>query len=212
MTETTTVDVADRVDEIQEAIDELSGELGRIETEAADIEAEIESIEARLDSEGSDADDDHDQDDLEERLESLREEYDDLEEEYRQVKSEEKELEHARDWTQETLEEWGGSEFTIQKFDAGRQGQRNDLLRGDMLQNEYDQPEANASANRLRTVQVGVVGTPPNCDDAPAEFPPPIFDELHQAVENFNSYGDPDMDVSDFSLSTTRSKNDSSSS
>lgn len=171
--ETATVDLNDRVEEIDEAIADLEERL-------ADIEAEAEGLDREEDS--ADA-----------------ERFDELQADYAEAKQRRQELEHARETLRECVREWNGSEFQIREFSWGRQAQRNDLVAGDMLQSEYDDPEANAGALKIRTVQVGVVSTPPDAPSNPREWPPVVGEYLYQRIDALNTVGEAILD--DFSLS-----------
>lgn len=180
MTTTTTIDVQDRLDEINQRLEDLRGEIGRVESEAEDVDEDSD-------------------------------EWVELDDQYRELRAAEQELLHAREEVSTAIEQWGGSEFEIAKFDAGRQAERNDLVTHDMLENQSDRPEANLGASKLRTVQVGLVSTPPESPGHPSEYPPPIFEFIYDRIENYNTYGDSEVSLEDFSLAASQSDENSPS-
>lgn len=193
---TTTIDLQDRVDEIQARLDEIRAVLGDLKAKGDAAGEDTDPWELLEDLyDGANITQYVDRDGFGDGADPVAI----LEAEGQALVEAEAELENARDDLQDDIEDWGGSEFEIVKFDAGRQGQRNDLVAGDMARSRDDSPEANQSAARLRTVQVGITSMPPDCPDNPRKFSAPSFNYLHGRIENLNTYGDPEG-VEDFQL------------
>lgn len=149
--------------------------------DAADRVAEIEDRMAELEAEAVDVEAGSDED--------------------RELSEEYKELEHARDELEARFEAWGGSAFTIKKLGYADEGHIDDLVRSDMLRDREEDPRAKLSAFKLRTIQVGVVETPPECPEDPSHpsFPPALGEWLYERIDHFNRFGETSLE--DFSLS-----------
>lgn len=117
------------------------------------------------------------------------------------------ELTHAKEQIEDAIAAWGGSEFAIVKFNAGRDAQVNDRILADMSQSGTEDPATRFNAIKQHTVQVGVVDSPPNTPGNVAEFPTPVREFLYQKLNNLNSYGS--TDLQDFSLSRALDDRDS---
>jgi hypothetical protein len=119
--------------------------------------------------------------------------------EYREHAEEYEELAHAKEQLEWAIGEWGGSKFTIVKFDAGRDAQVNNLIRQEMDAEGVDDPAVQFDTIKQYTVQVGVVESPPQTPGRVAEFPIPVREFLYEKCNNLNRYGE--VDLADFSLS-----------
>lgn len=204
MPRTTTIDLQDRIDEIEDELAQLGDEID----EVRQLHDRLDGVDASdtLDAHSDVADSlaaivaggeaDVDSGELDEvtvaEVQSL------LDEEYEALKLKERELERARDRIEGETKRWGGSEVTIKEFSYGDQGMRNDLVRGDMAQKEHDDPVANLSAQKLRTVQVGTKQLPPDAPNDPKQFEPPVGEYLYECIDNLNTYGE--VSLPDFSL------------
>lgn len=204
MPRTTTIDLQDRIDEIKDQIDDLDETI----TEVADLYDRVEGVDASEQLEdhedvantlaeifaGEETDADlsgFDETTIAE-VRSL------LEEEHRALKKERLELERAIERIEGETKRWGGSQVTIKEMNYGDQGMRNDLVRGDMSKKGDDDPAANLSAQKLRTIQVGTKQLPGDAPDDPSEFEPPVGEYLYRCIDNLNTYGQ--VSLPDFSL------------
>lgn len=148
--------------------------------------------------------------DIEERMAEIEHEAAPLDRDsqaYREQAEAYEELDHAKGLIEQAIEQWGGSAFTIVKFNAGRDAQVNDRIRQELSEAGVEDPAARFDAIKNQTVQVGVVDSPPNTPGAVTSWPTPVREYLYQQLNNLNSYGS--TDLADFSLSRALDARDS---
>lgn len=133
-------------------------------------------------------------------LEAQSEEVDQDSAEYVDIAEQYEELEHAVELLEADIERFGGSEFTLKKMKAGEIGQVNDLVLADTVRDDLEDPRTKQSAREMRTIQVGVVDSPPDTPDKPTAFEPPTHKYLYNCIDNLNRFGEVSLD--DFSLSS----------
>jgi hypothetical protein len=147
-------------------------------------------------------------DDLEAEADELRdlkanaEERDDVQwppEEYATTDRPILQVDHSADLVRADIERFGGSEFVIKKARAGETMRATDMVAGDSIKSDGD-ARSQVSSARKRMVQVCVEQVPPNTPTtadgqlAVTAFETPTFNWLHQKVDNFNTYGQADLE------------------
>lgn len=195
-TTTTTIDLQDRIDEIQQELQELRDVIGRHESLAEEDVGEQSAAQLLEDIY---ADTSYETAVNVEELESqgrpreyiLNRDYDDL-------KKDEREWEKKREDVQSCIDEWGGSEITISEFDAGRQATRNKEFMQDLQNQGINDARVGIDSLQLRTVQVGVVEAPPETPAKPQEWPPHVAEWVYERIDNLNTYGE--ESIEDFTV------------
>lgn len=212
MTSEITINLQDKIDELQAELRELRDVIGKHEAMADDPPADDKSAQEILEDiyEGTSYETEVDFSDLGDDRD--REFYLNLD--YDQLKKAEKEFVNKRETITAKIDEWGsedvdGGAFTIQEFTAGQKFQRDDLVMGDANQRQARSFDEVTNAGKLRTVQIGVKKKPPAAPDHPKEYPPVITDFLYQKINNLNTYGE--VDVGHFSAWGTSSDDSSPS-
>lgn len=161
-----TIDLQDRIDDIEQAIGGLELALDVLRGDATESDlpdgADPEELLADYDADPAEAD----------------------------VKDSIRRLKHSRDLLQADVQRFGGSEFTIKKFRAGETTRVNDLVLQDTLDSNSSDPRSKLNARKLRTIQIGVTETPPEAPDKPDAFETPTMEFLYQRIDNLNTYGE----------------------
>lgn len=195
MTQTHLVDLQDHADELQAEIRELQTIIDRHESiaeEGVADDATAADILERIYADTS-YESDVDLDELSDRSRQFV-----LDLDYDRVRKEHRELANDRDTITSKVDDWGGSEFTVTEFTAGREATRNKEWMQDLMNEDIQDPRAGIDSFQLRTIQVGVVSSPPETPDKPQQWPPIIAEYVYEHINNLNTYGE--ADIEDFSV------------
>ena len=174
MPETITIDLRDRIDELESDINEVDDELDAVREEAAslhDVDEESEDV------------------DVEEEYDRLEREYDDLEDLRDELRSQ-------KETIGEKIESYGGSEFKAKRLSWGDKNEVDDLVRAKALDDNQEDPRAKLGAYKVWYTQVATVSTPPDAPEKAHGFPPAVGDYLYREIDTFNRRGETNLQSS----------------
>lgn len=162
-----TVDLQDRLDEINEMLEDLQGSREDLVDEVMDEYGDYASTPQSY------------------------------KETYRKFEERIQELENEKDMFEDQIEDWGSTEFEIKRFTGGEIAAMEDEAASEVASSMQDEdssmPQIGDGFARSMLVEKGCVSTPADCPEHLPDLLNPVFSYLFEQIDEWNGGGRVEM-------------------